>query len=74
MTHTSYKNWDPPTKEKNSNFTVFEIANNFIARIKFLAHKLATKKLGTLKAPRNNPQTTLICTKDTNKNSNFAVF
>ena len=107
--------------EKNSNFAVFEIGNNFIAGIQFLAHRLVKKKLGTPKAPRNTPyllqkyekysnfavfefannficwntissaqtsfkkilnpqstaehsQTILICSKNTKKNSNFAVF
>ena len=67
----NYKNSPPTTpfhmskKEKNSNFAVFEIANNFIAGIQFLAHRLATKKLGTLKAPRNTLKTALICSKNT---------
>ena len=38
---------------KNSNFAAFEIANNFIAGIQFLAHTLAIKKLATMQAPRN---------------------
>ena len=39
--------------EKNSNIAVFEIANNFIVVIQFLEHRLATKKLGSPKVPRN---------------------
>ena len=57
----NYKNSPPTThflmskKEKISNYAVFEIANNFIAGIQFLAHRLVTRKFGTLKAPRNIP-------------------
>ena len=62
MKMKNYKN-SPTTpfhmskKEKNSNLAVFEIANNFIARIQFPARRLTTKKLVTLKAPRNTPKT-----------------
>ena len=37
--------------EKNCNLAIFEIANNFIVGIQFLAHRLATKELGTPIAP-----------------------
>ena len=53
--------------EKNSNIAVFEIANNFIAGIPFLAHTLAVKKLATMQVPRNTPKTTLICSQNTKK-------
>ena len=75
----NYKN-PPPTapflmskKEKNSNFAVFKIANNFIAGIQFLAYRLTTKKLGTPKAPLNTPKLPLFIAK-IRKNSNFAVY
>ena len=51
--------------EKNSNFAVFEIANNFIAGIPLLAHRLTVKKLATRQVSRNTPKTTLICSKNT---------
>ena len=37
---------------KNSNFTVFEIANNFIVGI-FLACRIVTEKLSTMEVPQN---------------------
>ena len=37
--------------QKNGHFVVIEKVNIFIVGIQFLAHRLATKKLGTLKAP-----------------------
>ena len=49
--------------EKKSNFAVFEIANNFIVEIPFLAQRLARKKLRTLKAPRNTPNLLLFAPK-----------
>ena len=56
-----------PKIQKNSNFAVFEIANNFIAGIPFLARRIAVKKLATKPVPRNTPKTTLICSKYTKK-------
>ena len=41
---------------KDSNFAVFEIANNFIVGIQFLAHRLAAKKFGSIKTPQNTPK------------------
>ena len=76
MKMKNYKNSPPTTpshmskEEKNSHFAVFKIANNFIAEIQFLAHRLTTKKLKTPKAPRNTP---LFIAK-IRKNSNFAIF
>ena len=49
--------------KKNSNFAVFEITNNFFVDIHFLAHRLATKKLGTLKTPHNTPKLPLLIPK-----------
>ena len=69
----NYKNSPPTTpflmskKEKNSNFAVFKIANNFITGIQFLADRLTTKRLGTPKAPRNNPKTAHIWSKNKKK-------
>ena len=38
---------------KKSSSSVFEIANNFIAEIQFIAHRLAKKEMTTLQALRN---------------------
>ena len=57
----------PKIRKKNSNFAVFDIANNFIAGIPFLARRIAVKKLATNQVPRNTPKTTLICSKYTKK-------
>ena len=58
---------------KNSNFAAFEIANNFIAGIQFLAHRLAVKKLTTMQVPRNTPNYPYSLEKY-EKNYNFAAF
>ena len=70
---TPYHPFSHVKKRKNSNFAVFKNANNFIAGIQFLAHRLTTKKVGTPRAPRNTPKLPLFITKIP-KNSNFAVF
>ena len=54
-------------KRKTSSFAVYEIANNFIPGIPFLARRLARKKLVTLKVPRSTPKTDFICSKNTIK-------
>ena len=71
--NTPYHPFSHVKKRKNSNFAVFKIANNFIAEIQFLAHRLTTKKLGTPKASRNTLKLPPFIAKIP-KNSNFAVF
>ena len=48
------------TRTKNSYFAVLENANDFIVGIQFLAHRLATKKIGNDTSIAEHPQTTLI--------------